>query len=200
MPATAFTAVTVRGKNEARKIRNMAAISPTPNQRILIGIQASGEIGRRIWIKGFKAISDRLFQPSANPKGMAKMAAPVKPQVTRNNDATTYFNNSPRCASSTMPRATARGVGNKWTFWYATAICQTTRSIPMNTTGRSRTVKFIVEDFSAKSSDDLNACAGRFLVAPWITKGFFIDDFCCRSRLPSTNWVYTTPRSELTIG
>lgn len=54
----------------------------------------------------------------------------------------------------------------------------------MKTTGRSRTMKFIVEDFPAKSSDDLNACAGHFLVGPWITNGFFIDDFYCRSRLP----------------
>src|SRR6185437_213853 len=88
---TAFIAVTVRGRNDAKKIRNIAAISPTPNHKMLIGIQASGEMGRRIWINGFSAIPGRLYQPNARPNGTAKIEAPRKPQVTRNKEATTYF-------------------------------------------------------------------------------------------------------------
>jgi hypothetical protein len=79
----------------------MAAMSPTPNHRIEMGIQASGEIGRKIWINGFNAISDRRYHPIANPSGIPNTAAAVKPQVTRNSEAVTYFNNKPRRASST---------------------------------------------------------------------------------------------------
>jgi hypothetical protein len=41
-------AVSRSGKKQLRKMRNMAERSPTPNHRIAIGIQASGEIGRKI--------------------------------------------------------------------------------------------------------------------------------------------------------
>jgi hypothetical protein len=39
---------TTMGKSEARKIRKVAARSPTPNQTIETGIQAIGLIGRMI--------------------------------------------------------------------------------------------------------------------------------------------------------
>ena len=43
------------GKNADRKIKKIGAASLTPNQRIATGIQAIGEIGRKIWMKGLKA-------------------------------------------------------------------------------------------------------------------------------------------------
>ena len=96
-------AVTVSGRKEARKMRKMAARSPTPNHRMEIGIQASGEIGRKIWISGFNAISERRYQPISRPIGMASNAAATYPQVTRNKEATMYFNNRPRLGQLSDP-------------------------------------------------------------------------------------------------
>ena len=61
------------------KIRKIAARSPTPNQRMASGIQARGEMGRRIWLRGLKAISPRRYQPMVRPSGIARMAAKSKP-------------------------------------------------------------------------------------------------------------------------
>ena len=49
-PAAVCTTV---GKTAERNIRKIGATSPTPNQRIAIGIHAIGEIGRSIWKIGF---------------------------------------------------------------------------------------------------------------------------------------------------
>ena len=50
---TALMEVTAMGRNDARKIRKMAARSPTPNHNIEIGIHANGEIGRKNSIRWF---------------------------------------------------------------------------------------------------------------------------------------------------
>src|SRR5512140_1720067 len=52
-------------------MRKIAATSPTPNQRIEIGIHARGEIGRSSWRIGLRACSPRRYQPSRRPSGIA---------------------------------------------------------------------------------------------------------------------------------
>ena len=55
MFCTAAVAETVIGKTLARKMRKIGATSVMPNQRMATGIQAMGEIGRKIWMIGLKA-------------------------------------------------------------------------------------------------------------------------------------------------
>ena len=119
-------AVRSKGKKQPTKMRKMAARSPTPNQRMAIGIQASGEIGRKICTSGLKAISARRYQPIVSPRGIAVTAARRKPQVTRKSEATTYFSSSPCCRRSPMPRTTPHGPGSSCPGWRLTAICQRT--------------------------------------------------------------------------
>jgi hypothetical protein len=71
------------GNNEARKMRKTGERFPTPNQRIARGIHAIGEIGRRIWIIGFRVAKTPLNQPIKRPNGMARAAASKKPAPTR---------------------------------------------------------------------------------------------------------------------
>jgi hypothetical protein len=132
---TALMAVSVSGSSEVRKMRKIADRSPTPNQRMAIGIQASGEIGLKICTSGSIAISTRRYQPIANPHGIPIATASMKPHVTRNSEATTYFSSSPLRASSTMPAATANGVGRRWAGCRATAKCQSTSRTAINATG-----------------------------------------------------------------
>src|SRR5437763_2164241 len=76
MSCTAFIVASVSGRNEAEKISNMAERSPTPNQRMAMGIHASGEIGRSSCSSGLKAISPRRERPRATPAGTASSSAP----------------------------------------------------------------------------------------------------------------------------
>jgi len=48
MPCTPVAVCTTIGKTDEMKMRKIGDASPIPNQRIAIGIQAMGEIGRRI--------------------------------------------------------------------------------------------------------------------------------------------------------
>ena len=45
------------GNTDARKMRKIGDMSPTPNHRIDGGIQAIGEMGRRIWTIGFNVVN-----------------------------------------------------------------------------------------------------------------------------------------------
>jgi len=83
------------GNTLARKIRKMGAASETPNHRMATGIQAIGEMGRRIWMTGLKASKARAYQPRSRPNGIPTRTASVNPQVTRKREATTYFSSSP---------------------------------------------------------------------------------------------------------
>ena len=56
-------------------MRKMAETSPTPNQRMAIGIQASGEIGRRSCRIGFTASSPRRQSPEEHAGGDGDRAA-----------------------------------------------------------------------------------------------------------------------------
>jgi hypothetical protein len=68
-------AVSVIGKRDARKMMNTAETSPTPNQRIAMGIHASGEMGRRISMRGAMAIPPRRYQPRTIPSGIPTITA-----------------------------------------------------------------------------------------------------------------------------
>jgi hypothetical protein len=48
-----------------------------------MGIQASGEIGFKIWIKGLKAADRRGDVPIKNPTGKATKRANKNPKLTR---------------------------------------------------------------------------------------------------------------------
>src|ERR1700685_3878799 len=134
-------AVSSREKKQPTKIRKIAERSPTPNQRMAIGIHARGEIGRKIWTSRLNAISARRYQPIASPSGMAITAARRKPHVTRNREATTYFSSNPCCKRSPMPRSVCHGPGKSWPGWLLMAICQMTSRTKMNETGLSGTSK-----------------------------------------------------------
>src|SRR5216684_8680946 len=72
---TPLTVATTTGKNEARKIRKMAEALPIPNQTIARGIQASGLIGRMIWMRGFTAAAELGYQPRMSPVGIPRAMA-----------------------------------------------------------------------------------------------------------------------------
>src|ERR1700722_14614651 len=108
---TALMAVSSKEKKQPTKIRKIAERSPTPNQRMAIGIQARGEIGRKICTSGLNAISARRYQPFVRPRGIAVTAAKRKPHVTRKREATTYLSNNPCCKRSPRPRIVCHGLG-----------------------------------------------------------------------------------------
>ena len=62
---------TIIGNTDEMKIRKIGEALPTPNQRIAIGIQAIGEIGRSIWKIGFSVVNAPRTQPIHRPSGTA---------------------------------------------------------------------------------------------------------------------------------
>ena len=114
-PPTALIAAIVSGKTEATKMMKTAERSPTPNQRMASGIQASAEIGRTISTSGASASPPRRYQASRIPSGTPTETASRYPQVTRKSDATTCLTRKPFCASSAIARATASGPGRSGT-------------------------------------------------------------------------------------
>ena len=87
------------------KIRKIGDALPTPNQRIAIGIQAIGEIGRRIWKSGFSVAKAPRTQPIQRPSGTATSTASPKPAPTRNSDA-------PMCSHERAVRGQLDGAGH----------------------------------------------------------------------------------------
>src|SRR6266568_2036626 len=134
---TAAIVATVIGKTLARKIKKIGAASLTPNQRIATGIQAIGEIGRKIWMKGLKAWKAREYQPRTSPSGTPSTTASVNPHETRNTDATMYLMSNPFWISSMIPRATLPGVGNKSLPDQRTARPHNVKKIAAIPTGRT---------------------------------------------------------------
>ncbi|MNX87647.1 hypothetical protein D3C86_1195790 [compost metagenome] len=57
--------------------------SPMPNQRIAIGIQASGEIGRNSSTSGSSTLASRGRVPCSSPSGIATSAASSQAASTR---------------------------------------------------------------------------------------------------------------------
>ena len=97
----------------------MGEASPTPNQRMAIGIQAIGEMGRRIWKMGFSVRYAPRTQPIHNPSGTATQTASPKPAPTRMSEAPMCRHSVPSFNSSSVPVTTAHGVG-KITLWVVT--------------------------------------------------------------------------------
>src|SRR3984893_4312792 len=89
----------------------MGEASPTPNQRMAIGIQAIGEMGRSIWKIGFNVRYAPATQPIHSPRGTATQTASPKPAPTRSSDALMWRHNVPSFNSSAVPVTTAHGVG-----------------------------------------------------------------------------------------
>src|SRR5262245_48546520 len=138
MWCTALMTATVIGRLDATKMRKMAVRLSTPNQRMAIGIQASGEIGRKIWMSGFTAFSARFHQPSARPTGSATTTAARYPTATRSSDAVMCSNRPPSIAISPSALNTATGPGTMVPGATATAAPHATRNPAMPMTGRSR--------------------------------------------------------------
>src|SRR5262245_3937852 len=151
MFCTAAVAETVIGKTLAKKIRNTGAASETPNQRMATGIQAMGEIGRSTWIIGLKALKAQPNQPRSRPNGTPRSTARKNPQVTRNSEATMYLCNTPFSASSTIPRPTAIGVGNRSLPESRTAPSQERRNAVATSKGRRTDVREDEDTFRAAS-------------------------------------------------
>ena len=95
-----------------------------------------GEIGRKAWISGLKAACACRNQPMKSPNGTPARTASENPQVTRYNEATTYFSSNPLRTSSAIPRATSTGVGKILLLVSTTARCQTAKSAITTPSGR----------------------------------------------------------------
>src|SRR4051794_29750404 len=87
-------------------------------------------------MSGLNASNALVYQPSINPAGTPITAARVNPQVTRKSEAAIYFSKRPFSPSSTMPRRTSIGLGNKSLWENLTAISQTTRNSRPTVSGR----------------------------------------------------------------
>src|SRR4029453_584538 len=86
MVCTAAAVCTIVGNTDDRKIRKIGDTSPTPNHRMAMGIQAIGEMGRRIWTMGFNVANAPLTHPIKRPNGIATTTASKKPAPTLNSD------------------------------------------------------------------------------------------------------------------
>src|SRR5450755_2079696 len=118
MVCTPAVVCTIIGNTEEMKMRKIGETLPTPNQRMAIGIQAMGDMGRSSWKIGFKVEYAPPTHPIHRPSGTANATASRKPVPTRNKDAPMCSNNVPSRTSSYKPVATAQGVG-KMALWVA---------------------------------------------------------------------------------
>ena len=80
------------------KIRKIGEALPTPNQRMAIGIQAIGEIGRSIWKIGFSVVNAPRdpAHPQAQRNGDQRPRAGSR-LPTRNSDAPMCSHSVPSC-------------------------------------------------------------------------------------------------------
>src|SRR6516165_4343017 len=106
------------------KIRKIGDRSPTPNQRMAIGIHAIGEIGRSIWKIGLSVRYAPPTQPIQRPSGTATRNASPKPTPTRDSDAPMCCHKVPSRASSHAPVTTCHGVGKMALSFFTTTIHQ----------------------------------------------------------------------------
>jgi hypothetical protein len=111
MSCTAFIAVTISGKSDARKIRKIAERSPTPNQRMAKGIQASGERLRKKLTAGSSAALAAAACPRKSPRGTLNTTASTNPMLTRKSDAMRSVQSLPVTISSRKPSRTSVGEG-----------------------------------------------------------------------------------------
>ena len=99
------------GKNADKKIRKTGEASPTPNQRMANGIQASGERLRKKLTIGKNAVRTSSFCPIHRPAGIPVSTASPNPQVTRKSDVTRSVKSWPLRISAADARTTANGEG-----------------------------------------------------------------------------------------
>jgi hypothetical protein len=71
------------GKKDPKKMIKAADLMPIPNQKMAMGIQARGGMGRTISTSGLKSSRSTLDQPMNMPSVTAKMTASKKPENTR---------------------------------------------------------------------------------------------------------------------
>ena len=102
---------TTIGNTDEMKIKKIGEAFPTPNQRMAMGIQAMGDIGRSIWKIGFNVVKAPRTHPIHSPSGTAKATASRNPLPTRNRDAPMCSHSTPFCISSPVPITTCHGVG-----------------------------------------------------------------------------------------
>ncbi len=82
-PATPKAVLISIGQIEQMKITKIDEVSESLMMNSASGIQASGEIGRSTWMKGFSALCISGDMPIRKPIGMAISAARKKPVSTR---------------------------------------------------------------------------------------------------------------------
>ena len=85
---TAIVVATVIGKKLERKIRNIAGLSPMPNQSIASGIQARGDMGRKKFIMGLRKRATNLYPPKNDTQGDAKKHGQI--ETSRHSEKTGY--------------------------------------------------------------------------------------------------------------
>ena len=110
---TALMAATVSGATDATKMMKTAARSPTPNQRIASGIQASAEIGRTISTSGADGQSAAPVPGEKDPERDSDGTARRYPQVTRKRDATTCLKRNPFSRELPDRSSDREGTGQK---------------------------------------------------------------------------------------
>src|SRR5229473_7400923 len=115
------------GKKVATHTTNTLPASPMPNHRMASGIQASGEIGRKISTKGSAICSNRCDQPMASPSGIAIAPVMIHAENTRARLVPVCTNSSPLANSVQNSPAASTGGGSSETCGLNSAItsCQT---------------------------------------------------------------------------
>src|SRR5438270_5126011 len=115
------------GKNVATHTTNTLPASPMPNHRMASGIQASGEIGRKISTKGSTICSNRCDHPMASPSGIAIAPVIIHAENTRARLMPVCTNSSPLANSVQNSLAASTGGGSSETCGLNSAItsCQT---------------------------------------------------------------------------
>jgi hypothetical protein len=99
------------GKNEPRKMRKIAARSPTPKKMIATGIHAMGLMGLKIWSTGLTTSFAAGLQPSHSPRGIPTKTAAPKPSATRRSESPMSAHRTCLWSSSATAFSTLRGEG-----------------------------------------------------------------------------------------
>src|SRR6267142_3534548 len=115
------------GNRVATQTTKTLPASPIPNHRMASGIQASGEIGRKISTNGSTIRSMRRYHPMASPSGIANAAVMVHADNTRARLVPVCTNSSPLANSVQNSPAASTGGGSSETCGLNSAMtsCQT---------------------------------------------------------------------------
>ena len=135
----------------------IAGGSPTPNQMIANGIHAIGDSDRKKLIHGSSASRARTWRPTTSPSGTAVTTAVIKPQATRNSEATMSSPSRPDAISSPNATATAGGdgtvpAGNSPAAWAVHQTARMTRPVMTGSTNRDKGSCILPRDQCVNSS------------------------------------------------